>query len=65
MSMKEQETNNVKELSHQEMTRVGGGVAIPRVLLAVNQPTWYYVDGTPQWAIDNARNAGYEVEKLD
>ena len=63
--MKEQKTNNVKELSHQEMARMRGGLAIPRPLLSVNQPTWYYVDGTPQWAVDMARDVGYPVEKLD
>lgn len=32
--------------------------------VGIKTPTWKYVKGTPQWAIDAAAAIGYEVEEI-
>lgn len=32
--------------------------------IGIKTPTWKYVKGTPQWAIDAAQAIGYEVEEI-
>jgi len=48
-----------RELGLAEMRSLHGGLAVH-----TSTVTWKYVSATPQWAIDNARSVGYEVERI-
>ena len=65
--MSKQEKNQaVTPLSHDELASVEGGAGLPPIWQSI--PTWKYVNygaiRTPQWAIDNAKAIGHEVEDI-
>ena len=63
--MKYRKNEDLQQLSREEMASVSAGALPPIQVLSFKTPTWKYVEGTPQWAINAALAVGYEVEKLD
>ena len=59
-------SSEVFELSARELMTVDGGRGRPPFVgHHFATPTWKYVSGTPSWAVDAARDAGFEVEQID
>ena len=61
--------NNKNEMTKKEQmdTRGGRKAPSPKMRHAPGRlmpPTWKYVDGTPDGAIDNAEDMGYETENI-
>ncbi|MCZ6698581.1 MAG: hypothetical protein O7D94_06600 [Planctomycetota bacterium] len=57
--MENHKKSEVKELSLQEMASVDGGFR-----LRIQPLTWKYIDETPAWAVQAARDIGYDVENI-
>ena len=58
----------LQNLDPRELREIEGGSRPPIGLMRLLRPasvTWKYVEGTPSWAIDAARGAGFEVEQID
>ena len=64
--------NNKNEMTKKEQMDTRGGSTVggrkpppfPLKAREWKRPTWKYVDGTPDEAIDNAEDMGYETEKI-
>ena len=55
--------NNKNEMSAREQKATRGGLKVTNPARR-KTPTWKYVDCTPGWAVDAARDIGYEVENI-
>ena len=53
-------TMAAESVSAQELSQITGGMRMPHI----HTVTWKYLESTPSWSVNSARDMGYQVEKL-